>query len=84
MRTKLNPDSVIMATVWSSSNCPWCDRAKQLLVSKGIPFKVLEIGKGDITKEKFFEANPGARTVPQVWLDGQLVGGFEQLKAALQ
>ena len=80
MQTKSNPESAI---VWSSANCPWCDRAKALLNSKGIPFQVMEIGKGPITKEMFFDANPGARTVPQIWLDGQLVGGFEDLKKVL-
>jgi glutaredoxin len=80
MQTKSNPTK---ALVWSGQNCPWCERAKALLDSKGIPYVVKQIGVDGVTKEMFFEANPGARTVPQVWLDGQLVGGFDQLKAVL-
>lgn len=83
MQTKLTPDTVALAAVWSSANCPWCDRAKQLLLSKGIPFLVREIGKDGTTKEDFFAANPGARTVPQVWLDSKHIGGFEDLKKVL-
>lgn len=82
MQAKLNPTNV---TVWSSANCPWCDRAKQLLDSKGIAYTVKQIGADGITKDDFFQANPGARTVPQVWFDSNtLVGGFEDLKKALQ
>jgi glutaredoxin len=80
MQAKLNPKSAI---VWSSANCPWCERAKALLKTHDIPFQVLEIGKDAVTKEMFLQANPGARTVPQVWLDGKLIGGFDNLKEAL-
>lgn len=70
------------ATVYSGANCPWCERAKALLDSKGIPYTVKTIGV-DITKDEFFAAIPGARTVPQVFLDGNHVGGFELLTKAL-
>lgn len=70
------------AVVYSGSNCPWCDRAKALLDKEGIPYTVKQIGV-DITKDEFFAAVPGARTVPQVFLDGVKVGGFEDLKKAL-
>lgn len=68
--------------VWSGQNCPWCERVKALLDSKNIQYEVRQIGV-NATKEEFFEANRGARTVPQVWLGGKLIGGFEQTKAAL-
>ena len=79
MQTKSNPTKAI---VWSGQNCTWCERAKALLTSKNIPYEVKQIGV-NATREEFFQANPGARTVPQVWLDGELVGGFDQLKAVL-
>lgn len=82
MQTKSNPTK---ALVWSGQNCPWCERAKALLEAKGIPYTVKQIGVDGVTKDDFFAANPGARTVPQVWFDDEtLVGGFEQLKAVLQ
>lgn len=80
MLTKSNPTK---ALVWSGQNCP-CERAKALLDSKNIPYTVKQIGVDGVTKEDFFAANPGARTVPQVWFDDEtLIGGFEQLKVAL-
>lgn len=82
MPTKLNPTNVL---VWSGTSCPWCERAKLLLDGKNIPYTVKQIGIDGVTKEDFFNANPGARTVPQIWFDDKtLIGGFEDLKKALQ
>jgi glutaredoxin 3 len=70
------------AIVWSKYQCPYCDQAKALLNQKGIQFEERKIGDG-WTKEDLLEAVPTARTVPQIFLDGQLVGGFTELKAKL-
>ena len=68
------------ATVWSKDNCPYCVQAKALLNQKGIEFEERKIGDG-WTKEQLLEAVPNARTVPQIFLDGELVGGFTELHA---
>jgi len=70
------------AIVWSKYHCPYCDQAKALLTSKGIEFEEKKIGDG-YTKEELLEAVPNARTVPQIFLDGELVGGFTELKQKL-
>jgi glutaredoxin 3 len=70
------------ATVWSKYNCPYCDQAKALLKQKGIPFEEKKIGDG-YTKEELLEAVPSARTVPQIFLGDELVGGFTELRARL-
>jgi glutaredoxin len=70
------------AIVWSKYNCPYCDQAKALLKMKGIQFEEKKIGDG-YTKEELLEAVPTARTVPQIFIDGELVGGFTELKARL-
>ncbi len=70
------------ATVWSKYNCPYCDQAKALLKMKGIEFEEKKIGDG-YTKEDLLEAVPTARTVPQIFLGEELVGGFTELKAKL-
>ena len=71
------------AIVWSKYNCPFCDQAKALLKSKGIQFEERKIGDG-YSKEDILEAVPTARTVPQIFLDEQLIGGFTELKKHLQ
>lgn len=70
------------AIVWSKNQCPQCDQAKALLKLKGIEFEERNV-QTDWTKEQLLEAVPNARTVPQIFLDGKLVGGFNELKAQL-
>jgi glutaredoxin len=70
------------ATIWSKYHCPYCDQAKALLTSKGIQFEERKIGDG-YTKEDLLEAVPTARTVPQIFLDDKLIGGFTELKQKL-
>jgi len=70
------------ATVWSKDMCSYCEQAKQLLTMKGIEFEERKIGK-DWTKEQLLEAVPQARSVPQIFLDEQYVGGYQELKLRL-
>jgi glutaredoxin 3 len=67
------------AIIWSKYHCPYCDQAKALLTQKGIQFEEKKIGDG-YTKEELLEAVPTARTVPQIFIDEQLIGGFNELK----
>jgi glutaredoxin len=70
------------AIVWSKNGCPYCDQAKNLLKSKNIEFEERNIEK-DWSREQFLEAVPTARTLPQIFLDDQLVGGFTELRTRL-
>jgi glutaredoxin len=70
------------AVVWSKNQCPFCDQAKALLKQRGIEFEEKKIGEG-YTKEDLLESVPTARTVPQIFLDGNLIGGFTELKRHL-
>jgi glutaredoxin len=67
------------AIVWSKNQCPYCVQAKALLEMKGIEFEERNVSK-DWTKEQLMEAVPNARTVPQIFLDDKLIGGFTELK----
>jgi len=67
------------AIVWSKNQCPYCDQAKALLKMKGIEFEERNIQK-DYTREQLLEAVPNARTVPQIFLDDNYIGGFTELK----
>jgi glutaredoxin len=67
------------AIVWSKNQCPFCVQAKALLEMKGIEFEERNINK-DYTREQLLEAVPNARTVPQIFLDDKLIGGFTELK----
>lgn len=71
-----------MNVVWSRDRCTYCEQAKNLLRSRGIEFEERNISHG-YTKQQLLEAVPNARTVPQIFMDGELVGGFTELKAKL-
>ena len=69
--------------IYSRSNCPNCTTAKQLLKSKG-----LEYSERDVETEQWREFLafhfPDARQMPQIFIDGQRVGGLAGLQAALK
>jgi glutaredoxin len=67
------------AIVWSKNQCPYCEQAKSLLKLKGIDYEERNINK-DYSREQLLEAVPNARTVPQIFLDDKLIGGFTELK----
>jgi glutaredoxin len=71
------------AIVWSKHDCPFCDQAKNLLKIKGIEFEERNIST-DWTREQLLEVVPDARTVPQIFLDEELIGGFTELRKHLQ
>ena len=70
------------AIVWSKYNCPYCEQAKQLLAQRGISYEERKIGDG-YDKEELLAAVPGARSVPQIFLDDELIGGFNELRERL-
>jgi glutaredoxin len=70
------------AIIWSKSQCTYCDQAKQLLNLRGIDYEERRIGDG-WTREDLIESVPQARTVPQIFLDEEYVGGFTELKQRL-
>ena len=71
------------AIVWSKHHCPYCDQAKALLKMKGAEIEERNINE-DWTKEQLLEAVPTARTLPQIFLNDEYVGGFNELKTRLQ
>ena len=70
------------AIVWSKNQCPYCDQAKNLLKMKGIDYEERNINNG-WDREDLLAAVPGARSVPQIFLGEEYVGGFTELKKKL-
>ena len=70
------------ATIWSKYNCPYCDQARALLDQRGIVYEERKIGDG-WTREDLLEAVPTARTVPQIFIEDRLIGGFAELRQYL-
>lgn len=65
--------------VYSSNRCPFCDRAKDLLNSKGVAYSEIRV---DLDSEEFnnmLAKSNGRRTVPQIFINDYHVGGFDDL-----
>ena len=71
------------AIVWSKDQCAFCEQAKNLLEARGIEYEVRNI-QHEWTREQLLEAVPNARTVPQIFLDEEYVGGFNELRQRLK
>ena len=67
--------------VYTTTYCPFCARAKNLLKSKGVAFDEIDVTDDDELRAKMIEMSGGLRTVPEIFINGKLVGGFEELKA---
>lgn len=68
--------------IWSKNGCTYCEKAKALLKSKEIAYEERNINTS-WTKEQLLEAVPNARTVPQIFIDDELIGGFDDLAKKL-
>jgi glutaredoxin 3 len=70
-------------TIYSSAWCGYCMRAKALLDSRGIAYREIDVDGNRALREEMI-ARSGRRTVPQVFVGGQHIGGSEELAAAAQ
>ncbi|MDQ2993697.1 MAG: glutaredoxin 3 [Pseudomonadota bacterium] len=66
--------------VYSSANCSYCVRAKQLLDSKGVVYEEIRVDVDDAARVKMMELS-GRRTVPQIFINDKPVGGYDDIYA---
>ena len=65
--------------VFSTASCPFCVKAKHLLNKWNIPYEEAMIDTDAEARNEFAEATNNARTVPQIIIDGECIGGFTEL-----
>ncbi len=66
------------ALIYSTATCPYCVRAKQLLDVKGITYTEIRVDLDDAKRDEMI-ARSGRRTVPQIFLGDQHIGGYDDL-----
>jgi glutaredoxin 3 len=66
--------------LYTTEYCSYCVRAKALLRNKGVAFEEIDVGADDALREKMVEES-GRRTVPQIFINGAPIGGYEELRA---
>ena len=64
--------------IYSKSNCSYCVMAMNFFDSKNMEYQVYSVDDPKIFSE-MMERNPQARTVPQIFIDDQLIGGYTDL-----
>ena len=70
-------DVVVYSTGW----CPYCERAKSLLGSKGVAFREIKVDEDPAERDAMLKRSGGRRTVPQIFVGDRHVGGFDELYA---
>ena len=71
------------ALVYSRAGCSYCDAAKALLKAKGIDFEEIRVDLHPEKLQEMLERSGGRRSFPQIILDGESIGGFDELKLIL-
>jgi glutaredoxin 3 len=74
---------VPQVTVYTTTPCPYCDRAKALLRKKGLEFEEINMARDHEGRQKLVELT-GMMTFPQIIIDGRVVGGYDQLAAEMR
>lgn len=69
--------------VYSKPACPYCDRAKALLDKKKVSYQEIRVDLDEAALQTMIEKS-GRRTVPQIFINGKAVGGFDDLWALEQ
>ncbi|MCH7707535.1 MAG: glutaredoxin 3 [Myxococcales bacterium] len=67
--------------VYSKGWCPYCDMAKRLLTQKGQDWTEIDVETEYARLEEMVERSGGRRSVPQIFIGGEHVGGFDDLYA---
>lgn len=70
-------------TLYGKANCPWCDKAKALLESRGDTYDYKDI-KEDAILNELLTRFPEAKSVPQIFDGEDRIGGFDQLSEYFQ
>jgi len=67
--------------IYCSAFCPYCTWAKKLLDAKNASYTEIRIDQVEGAREEMLERSNGRMTVPQIFIDGTHVGGFDDLQA---
>jgi glutaredoxin 3 len=70
-------------TIYTTVACPYCVQAKRLLAHKGLSYTEIDVTADPVRRQEMIQAS-GRRTVPQIFIGEQSIGGFDELYALEQ
>jgi glutaredoxin len=72
-----------MIIIWGKAQCSHCESAKRLFDNRELEYEYRQLGI-DFEREEVLEMFPGARTFPQIVVNGLKIGGYDQLGTYLE
>lgn len=66
--------------MYTTTICPYCIRAKMLLKGKGVAYEEINVS-GDRDTRDWLVETTGRRTVPQIFINDEAIGGFDEMRA---
>jgi len=70
---------MLEVTIYTTTSCPYCVQAKRLLDHKGVPYREIDVS-ADAEQRQHMMLASGRRTVPQIFIGDESIGGFEELR----
>jgi len=67
--------------LYTTMYCPYCSRARALLQRKGVAYVDIDIAEEPARREEMIRRAQGRRTVPQIFINGEHIGGYDDLAA---
>ncbi len=67
--------------IYRTEFCPYCDMAEQLFDDLGVDYEEIDVTTDAETRQKMVEKAGGKKTVPQIFIDGESVGGYDDVRA---
>ncbi|MBA2662148.1 MAG: glutaredoxin 3 [Bradymonadaceae bacterium] len=67
--------------IYRTSYCPYCDMAKRLFQELGVAFEEIDVTHDDDARAELIKRTGGRRTVPQIFINGEAVGGYSDVRA---
>ena len=72
-----------MYEIYGTTHCTVCDKAKQLLTQHDKPYTFIDVAEDEDITAAFFKRFPGVRTVPQIVVEDEHIGGYHDLEKRL-
>ena len=66
-------------TIYTTNYCPYCRQAEKFLETKGVAFKNVDVTEDQAMREKLVELSGGRKTVPQIFIGDQPIGGYSDM-----
>ena len=67
--------------IYTTDYCPYCTHAKNLFDGKGVSYEEIDVTGDDEARTALVKKAGGLRTVPQIFINGQHIGGFDDTAA---